>query len=226
MNIPNIQRKFRCVIYDCDGVLFDSLETNRRLYNYICTSIGRAPLTEEELKYAHMHTVFEAIHFISRNDESLERKALELLPGIDPKDYIPYLKMEPNLLETLKTLKETGIFRAINTNRSTSMRYVLDWFDLWPYFDLVITSIDVRNPKPHPESIEKIIETFHVERKQTVFVGDSEIDQQTAESAGVIFIAYKNREIAKEFFIDDHLALINILGIGEGPSPSHTLCPR
>ena len=212
MNIQNVQRNFRCAIYDCDGVLFDSLDTNRRLYNYICTTVGRPPLTEEELKYAHMHTVLEALHFIFRNAESLERKALELLPGIDPKEYIPYLKMETNLLKTLKILKETGVFRAVNTNRTTSMRYVMDWFNLWPYFDLVITALDVKNPKPHPESIEKIIETFQVERTQTIFVGDSEIDKQAAESAGVIFIAYKNRQIANEFFIDDHLALINILG--------------
>jgi len=212
MNIQDVQRNFRCVIYDCDGVLFDSLDTNRRLYNYICTTVGRPPLTEEELKYAHMHTVLEALHFIFRNAESLERKALELLPGIDPKEYIPYLKMESNLLKTLKILKETGVFRAVNTNRTTSMKYVMDWFDLWPYFDLVITALDVKNPKPHPESVEKIIETFHVERSQTIFVGDSEIDKQAAESAGVIFVAYKNRQIANEFFIDDHLALINILG--------------
>ena len=226
MNIQNVQQKFRCVIYDCDGVLFDSIETNRRLYNYICTSVGRPPLTEEELKYAHMHTVFEAIHFIFRNTESLERKALELLPGIDPKENITHLKNEPNLLQTLKILRGMGIFRAINTNRSTSMKYVMDWFDLWPYFDLVVTSLDVRNPKPHPESIEKIMETFQVEPRETVFVGDSEIDGQAAESAGVKFISYKNRGIAKDIFIDDHLALINILGIGEGPPPSHTLCPR
>jgi phosphoglycolate phosphatase len=106
------------------------------------------------------------------------------------------------------------------------MKYVMDWFDLWPYFDLVVTSLDVRNPKPHPESIEKIMETFQVEPRETVFVGDSEIDGQAAESAGVKFISYKNRRIAKDIFIDDHLALINILGIGEGPPPSHTLCPR
>ena len=68
MNIQNSQRKFRCVIYDCDGVLFDSFETNRRLYNHICAFVGRPPLTEEESRYAHMHTVFEAIHFIFRND--------------------------------------------------------------------------------------------------------------------------------------------------------------
>ena len=31
-----------CVIYDCDGVLFDSLDANRRLYNTIAQGGGRA----------------------------------------------------------------------------------------------------------------------------------------------------------------------------------------
>jgi HAD superfamily hydrolase (TIGR01549 family) len=108
-------------------------------------------------------------------------------------------------------LKEAGILRAINTNRSTSMKYIMDKFDLWPHFDLVITALDVKDPKPHPESIEKIRETLRVGKVETVFVGDSEIDKQTAASAGVRFIAYKNREIADGAWIDDHLALLPFL---------------
>ena len=29
----------RCVIYDCDGVLFDSFEANTRLYNDLCLAV-------------------------------------------------------------------------------------------------------------------------------------------------------------------------------------------
>ena len=206
--------KFRCVIYDCDGVLFDSFAVNRRFYNHICASVGRPPLTEQELRYVHIHTVYEALHFLFGNDPALERKALDRLPAVDPQEFIPYLKMEPNLLPALQILKAAGIFRAINTNRSTSMKYIMERFDLWPHFDLVITALDVKNPKPHPESIEKILEIFHVEKNETVFLGDSEIDKQTADSAGVKFIAYKNREIANDAFIDDHLALLNFLKEG------------
>ena len=211
MNLPGEKWKTRCVIYDCDGVLFDSFEVNRRFYNYLCASIGRLSLTEPELRYVHTHTVHEAIHFLSVNDPEVARRALALLPQIDPQEYIPYLKMEPHLLQTLRRLKEAGIFRAINTNRSTSMKYIMERFNLWPHFDRVITALDVKNPKPHPESIEKILEAFHVGKKETVFVGDSEIDEQTAASAGIKFIAYKNREIAHDAFIDDHLALFDIL---------------
>jgi len=211
MNIPGGKWKIRCVIYDCDGVLFDSVAVNRRFYNYICASIGRLPLTEPELRYVHTHTVHEAIHFLSGNDSGWERKALDLLPKIDPQEYIPYLKMEPHLLQTLRILKEAGIFRAINTNRSTSMKYIMEKFNLWPHFDLVITALDVKNPKPHPESIARIVETLRIGKNEAVFVGDSEIDKQTAVSAGVKFIAYKNREIANDAFIDDHLALLPFL---------------
>jgi len=204
-------RKIRCIIYDCDGVLFDSLEVNRRFYNSICAALGRSPLTEEELKRVHCDTVQEAIHFLFRNDRGSEQEALGLLPQIDPQETIAYLKMEPNLLPALKILKEKGIIRAISTNRSTTMKPIMERFGLGPYFDLVVTALDVQNPKPHPESISKIIQTFSLRKEETVFVGDSEIDRQAAGSAGVKFIAYKNREIAADAFIEDHLALLNLL---------------
>jgi HAD superfamily hydrolase (TIGR01509 family) len=201
------------VIYDCDGVLFDSLEANTKLYNDLCSMVGRGPLREEEIQYVHTHTVFEAIHFIFRKENDLEKKALEILKQkkIDLKNYVSYLKMEPHLVEVLEKLKEKGMLRAVNTNRTTSMPYIMERFNLWPYFEMVVTALDVKNPKPHPESIEKIIEAFKLKKEEAVFVGDSDVDKQTAESSGVRFVAYKNREIANDLFIEDHLDLLVII---------------
>ncbi|HSB04536.1 MAG TPA: HAD-IA family hydrolase [Thermodesulfobacteriota bacterium] len=211
MDIHESNLNTRCVIYDCDGVLFDSLEANGRLYSEVCISMGRPPLSEDELHYVHSHTVFEAIHFISKNDSDLEEKALQLLKQIDLRKYVVYLKMEPHLLETLGRLKEREILKAVNTNRTTSMKYIMEEFDLWPYFDMVVTALDVKNPKPHPESVEKILETFNLRKEEALFVGDSEVDQQAARASDVRFVAYKNRSIANELFIEDHLELLKIL---------------
>ena len=208
--------KVRCVIYDCDGVLFDSLEANGRLYNDLCMSVGRPPLNREELMYVHCHTVFESIHLMFKDDNGLERKALELLKQVDFKQYIAFLKMEPHLIETLTTLKEKGILRVINTNRTTTMPFIMERFNLGPYFDMVVTALDVKNHKPHRESVDKIVDTLTLERNEVVFVGDSEVDRQTAESAGVRFIAYKNREILSDAYIDDHLDLLHLLPDGSG----------
>jgi len=211
MNIQTSKWKIRCVIYDCDGVLFDSIEANMKLYNDLCSAVGRAPLKEEEIKYVHTHTVYEAIHFIFGEESGLGKRALESLKQIDLREYIVYLKMEPYLLQILNLLKANGILRVINTNRTTSMKHIMERFHLWPFFDMVLTALDVKNPKPHPESVEKIIQAFHLNKEEIVFIGDSEIDQQTAQSSGVKFIAYKNREIANDAFIEDHLALIHLL---------------
>ena len=215
MDIQRIKWEMRCVIYDCDGVLFDSLEANSRLYNDLCALGGRVPLREEEINYVHTHTVYEALHFIFGKDEGSEEKALELLKQVDLREYIVYLKMEPHLLQALGRLKENGMIRVVNTNRTTSMKHVMDRFGLWPFFDMVVTALDVRNPKPHPESVEKILQAFNLKREEAVFVGDSELDQQAAESAGIKFVAYKNREIPSDAYIDDHLELLSIISDGK-----------
>jgi phosphoglycolate phosphatase len=218
MSAQKSLKKVRCVIYDCDGVLFDSFEANTKLYNDLCALVGRGPLREEEMQYVHIHTVFEAIHFIFGKENDLEKKALEILreKQVDIKNYVEYLKMEPHLLQILEKLEEKGILRVINTNRTTSMEHIMERFHLRPYFEMVVTALDVKNPKPHPESIEKIIETFRLEKEEAVFVGDSEVDKQTAESSGVRFVAYKNREIADGLFIEDHLELLNLISNRQG----------
>ncbi len=214
---PQIPKwKIRCVIYDCDGVLFDSIEANKKLYNDLCALVGRSPLNEEEVKYVHMHTVYETIQLIFGKGSGLEKKALELIKGIDWREYITYLRMEPYLLQILNLLKTNGILRVINTNRTTSMKYIMEHFHLWPFFDMVVTALDVQNPKPHPESVEMILQKFNLNKEEAVFVGDSEVDQQTAKSSGVKFIAYKNRDIVSDVCIDDHLDLLHLLPDGGG----------
>ena len=212
----------RCVIYDCDGVLFDSLDANTRLYNDLCLAAGRSPLIEEEMGYVHSHTVFEAIHFLFKENPVSVEKALKLLKELDVAKYIVYLKMEPHLLETLDVLKKRGVRRAINTNRTTSMKHIMERFHLWPHFDMVVTALDVKHPKPHPESIEKIVNHFGLSKEEVVLVGDSEVDKQTARSSGILFVAYKNREIAEDLFIQDHRSLLEILD--EPSSRRQTAC--
>jgi HAD superfamily hydrolase (TIGR01509 family) len=75
----------------------------------------------------------------------------------------------------------------------------------------VVTSRDIQNPKPHPESIEKILRDFSLEKEEVFFVGDSETDRKAAHAAGVKFIAYKNEGIPAFARIRDHLAILDLL---------------
>jgi phosphoglycolate phosphatase len=205
-----------CVIYDCDGVLFDSLEANQKLYNRIAEGMGREPLSSEELAYCHTHTVFESLRCMFHDDPALEAKAAEFLKTkVDFRDFIIYLKMEPNLLEALAEVRRRGVSTAISTNRTTSMKHVMEKFNLWTYFDMVVTALDVEKPKPAPESVEKILSALKIDRDEVLFVGDSQVDSETAQASGVRFVAYKNRELCSTDpsfgYIDDHLKLLEFL---------------
>jgi HAD superfamily hydrolase (TIGR01549 family) len=204
-----------CVIYDCDGVLFDSLETNYRLYNHIAISMGRPPISKDELQYCHTHTVFESIHLLFQNNKELEKKALDFWKNeLDLNEFLAYLKMEPDLLETLTILKKRNMLLAISTNRTTTMKHIMVQFGLTPYFDMVVTALDVK-PKPDPESVEKILRELKVDKKSVLYIGDSEVDQKTAASSGIRFISYKNSKMAADGFIDDHLDLLTYLSNGK-----------
>lgn len=216
-----------CVIYDCDGVLFDSFDANRNLYNRIALGGGRQPLDDDELHYCHTHTVYESITHIFRRDVDGERRALEFFKShIDFKDFIVYLKMEPNVTDVLARLKAKGIYRAISTNRTTSMRHIMERYGLWQYFDVVVTAahevkpgaddgraqeILQAKPKPDPETVGKILETLKVRRETALYIGDSDVDMGTARSAGVKFVAYKNSSLEADASINDHLALLDFL---------------
>lgn len=212
-----MNKAIACVIYDCDGVLFDSLEANRTLYNHIATSTGRGELTEEELRYCHMNTVHDSIHCLFPDDAQKEAEAVRFLKEkVDFKDYVPFLTMEPYLLETLTSLRQQGVKTAISTNRTTSMPHIMERYKLSSFFDMVVTALDVTRPKPDRESVDKILQSLHLRAEETLYVGDSEVDLKTAQASGVTFVAYKNSSISTGLCIDDHRTILTIVSNHRG----------
>jgi HAD superfamily hydrolase (TIGR01509 family) len=141
----------------------------------------------------------------------LEDKALGIFSRMDPGESMSRLKLEPHIIPTLEALKAKGILRAISTSRTTNVAALLRRFSLERLFNLVVTARDVLNPKPHPESIEKVLRALAIGNKEVLFVGDSETDGRTARSAGVKFIAYRNPGIVADGFIEDHRDLVKFL---------------
>ncbi len=206
-----------CVIYDCDGVLFDSLDQNKRLYNHIAVSLGRAPVSDEEALYCHTHTLQESIRYIFQNDEKKYAEAMSFWKNeVKFEDFIGYLKMEPHVIDILSELRKRRMKTAISTNRTNTMAFIMDVFGLNQYFDMVVTALpkDVKNPKPHPESVHKILAALNVAREDVLYIGDSEVDRKTARASGVFFAAYKNNDLEADYFINDHLDLLAVLSDG------------
>ncbi len=203
-------RVLKLLVFDCDGVLFDSREANRAYYNTICKALGRPPLTEEEFHYVHMQTAENSVRFLFRDYLHLLEKALAFQKNLNYETFLPLLKPEPGLKELISSVRPP-LKTAVSTNRTTTMGRILEIFDIAPFFDLVVTALIAPKPKPHPEALKIILDHFGVDPKETLYVGDSLVDYQLTESLGVPLVAFKNRELPAAFHVNDFYELRRLL---------------
>jgi len=201
----------QAVVFDCDGVLFDTEAANRIYYGRLLQNFGQPVLTEEQFAFVHMHTVAEAIEYLFP-DEKIRDAVHDFRKRIDYQEYLIYLDIEPHLVSLLEKLRPQTK-TAIATNRSDSMNRLLAEFNLDGYFDLVVTSSDVERPKPHPEGLLKILSYFKLAPHQTIYVGDSKLDELAAEAARIPLVAYRNRDLASDHHIDTLKDLEEILDL-------------
>ena len=207
-------KKTRIIVYDCDGVLFESKKANLAYYNYILREFGKPLINEEDhelVNIAHTCTTTEVLEILFRQDPRLAN-ILKFARDINFALFFKWMKMEPGLMEILKTL-EGNYLLSIATNRGKSLNAVLENFKIKHFFKYCVTSSDVLYPKPHPDYLLKIVNNFKASKEEVLYIGDSEVDLITAQEAGINFIAYKNDLIKTPLMIAHHLELKDILGI-------------
>jgi len=191
--VDQLISRYKAVIYDCDGVMFDSIESNYIFYNRIMAHLGRPPLDRSDLAartVLHTYSFNDVMDYFFREDERRD-DALAFAKTIRYRDLAPFMRMEEGLIETLDRLK--GNFSlAICTNRASSMEMIIEDFGLSGYFSCIMTAAQVDNPKPHPEPLLKVLEHYGIEAAEALFVGDAEVDMQAAAGAGIPFVAYKS----------------------------------
>ena len=198
------------VIFDCDGVMFDSRRANVDFYNHILAHFGLPPLADDDVAFVHMHTAEESVNHIFRDSPYRAQAQEYRLTKLDHTPFIREMTMEPGLIELLEFLKPRfGL--AVATNRSNTIGKVLECHGLTGYFDIVVSSLDVKNPKPHPEPILKILDFFGIESHQCLYVGDSEVDWEVCQASGVTFVAYRNGDLKAPYCVNNLLDMLKIL---------------
>jgi len=190
--------KIKAVVFDCDGVLFDTALANRKFYDEVMAHFDKPALTDEQFTQVHMMTVSNAVAYLFA-DITDHDPVFHCLKQIGYHKFIPYMKMEEGLAALLTDLAAHNYIRAVATNRTDTMHKVLEDYGLDDKFEMVVTAADVENPKPHPEQLEKIMARFSLHPDQVLFIGDSIYDQQAARAAGTVFAAFKKPGLEADF---------------------------
>ena len=200
----------KSVVFDCDGVLFDSREANRVYYNDLLAHFSCPLMDEAEIEYVHMHNVTDSIRHIFRCHSHVALEAV--MAHAKALDYTPYLRhmlIAPDLKDFLRIIAPR-CRRAISTNRTTSMDMILDIFGLRPWFEIVMTAASAPRPKPAPDALHVILKHFGLSADEAVFIGDSSVDQAHAAAAGVDLIAFRNPELEARWHVSSFMDILEL----------------
>ena len=182
--------KYKCLIFDLDGTLLDSLQG----------ILDAANLSFKEMGFDIQRTYEEGKHFIGAGAIEFAKRAMkgtnipldkerEVMERflvnyqiIQSKQTKPF----PGIVEMLKTFQDKGYYLAIASNKP---QILLDPIvkQLFPDIKFAATLGQRTNTpeKPNPHIIFEIMNICKVEAKDCLYIGDSEYDYKTAHNAGI-----------------------------------------
>lgn len=213
--------KIDTVIFDLDGTLINSLEDLRVSVNYALFGF----------KYPK-----QTLDMVRRNvGNGIEKLIERSLP--DGKDNVNYevcleifkehykthmsvnTKPYPHIIETLAALKSRGYKLAVVSNKFDAAVKPLCQKYFKSLIDVAIGQSKDTKKKPAPDTVYIALDELGSTSETSIYVGDSEVDIQTAKNSGMDCISvswgFKTKEFLKQngasVIIDTPLEIFNYI---------------
>lgn len=201
------------IMFDLDGTLVDSLPDIAAAANRTLLDIGVAPLPESTIKQFVGNGLPKLVErMIHHHDLPIERHGeltkltLAHYSAASSDKTIPYAGVP----QALAQLRKMGCVLGVCTNKPEApARHILDALDLAHHFDTVFGGDTLPVRKPDPAHLEASFNAV-ASAGPRLYVGDSEVDAETARRANVPFLLFSEgyrktpvEEIPHRFSYDD-----------------------
>jgi phosphoglycolate phosphatase len=176
------------VIFDLDGTLIDSSRDLANSVNATRAHLGLAPI-ENETVYSYVGNgapvlIRKALGPEYANEEV--QSALEYFLAYYREHMLDNTVLYPGVREVLDQFRRAGLTMAVLTNKPVRFSQgIVDGLGLGAHFRRVYGGNSFEQKKPHPVGIETLMSEVGATRQETVMVGDSSVDVQTARNARV-----------------------------------------
>ena len=194
----------KLLIFDLDGTLCDTLPDLTDSVNFALRKYELPTKSLEFVKNAIGNGVEILISRVIENgfDNPLYKDVFQTFRTHYLHNYknktVPY----PNTKETLIKLKEKGYLLSVCTNKlHEAALEIIDQF--FPnIFDFVLGSKPSLKKKPSPEMIEHILDSLKISKKDTLYIGDTNVDYEVATNSGVDYIIVSYGYRKKDLLIE------------------------
>ncbi|MDO4157243.1 MAG: HAD family hydrolase [Oscillospiraceae bacterium] len=195
--------QYQLAIFDMDGTILNTLQDLTNSLNAALAKSGYPQHTLEEVRFfvgngirkliergVPAGTPVEQIDAVHRDFTA--HYQVHCADTTQPYDGIP---------ELLQTLRRAGCKTAVVSNKADYAVQELckQYFD--GMFDFAVGERAKILKKPAPDSVNEVLQRLQIDRNQAVYIGDSDVDVQTAKNAAMdgIFVEWGFR--SKEFLL-------------------------
>lgn len=196
-------------IFDLDGTLVDAYRAIESSLNATRARFGYSPVSYKEVRSRVGRGDRRFIEtFFPHKDAA---RAVSFYRRHHKRALVSLSRTMPKALRTLAALKKRNKLIAIASNRpSPFTRIIIKVTGISRYIDGVWCADEVNSLKPRPKILNVIVKRFGVEKRDSVYIGDMDIDLDTARRARIdpVFVttgscsvaqvrSFKNKKVIK-----------------------------
>ncbi len=179
---------YQTIIFDLDGTLLDTLDDLTGAVNHALLSYGLPSRTKEEVKSFIGNGIVKLMQrAVGVKNHPLFLDILQAFKQYYAQHCADNTRPYDGILPLLKALQLQGIKTAVVSNKADFATKLL----AEQYFNGLLQESMGENEsagickKPAPDMLLAVMEKLGAEKQTTLYVGDSEVDIQTAQNAGV-----------------------------------------
>lgn len=206
----------KTIIFDLDGTLLNTLLDLKESTNYALRRFGYPERTLDEIRYFVGDGVRKLIERAVPDDCKNIDECLAVFKKHYEKNMYNNTGAYNSIELILKELRSNGVKIGVVSNKfDLAVKELCE-----KYFsglvDVAIGQNDEIPPKPSPFGVFKAMKELDAEKISTIYVGDSEIDVQTAQNAGIPCIGvtwgFRGRAYLEgaDFIIDEPCDIIDV----------------
>lgn len=214
---------YEVIVFDLDGTLLDTLDDLTDAVNAALTDFFLPVRTKEAVRGFIGNGVAKLMErAVGEPNYEKQTEILECFKAYYKAHCADKTKPYTGIPELLTALQNKGVACAVLSNKSDFAVKLLAEQYFPDAFAMTVGENEAAGirKKPAPDALFAVLNTLGVAKEKALYVGDSEVDIQTAKNAGVACVSvtwgFKDKDFLRqnggEIFIDEPLQLLKIVG--------------
>ena len=195
--------KYQLAIFDMDGTILNTLEDLTDCMNYILRMYRMPERSIEEVRRFvgnGIRRLIERAVVAGTNQELIDRMFSDFAEYYKDHSAIKTRPYE-GIQETIEKLRSMGYRTAVVSNKADFAVQDLCQ-DFFPgLFDMAVGEREGMRRKPYPDSVWLVLDTLGVKAEDAVYIGDSEVDLETADNSNIDIVPVTWGFRDKEFLV-------------------------